>query len=32
MLKANPFKVAQELSDEFGLKIRACYDGMSVKI
>lgn len=32
MLKANPFKVAQELSKELGLKIRACYDGMEVKI
>ena len=32
MLKANPFKVAQELSNELGLKIRACYDGMSIKI
>ncbi|MCU4138173.1 MAG: Ribonuclease BN [Thermodesulfobacteria bacterium] len=32
MLKANPFKVAQELSKELGLKIRACYDGMEIKI
>lgn len=32
MLKANPFKVAQELSNELGLKIRACYDGMNIKI
>jgi len=32
MLKANPFKVAQELSKELGIKIRACYDGMSLKI
>jgi ribonuclease BN (tRNA processing enzyme) len=32
MLRANPFKVAQELSKELGLKIRACYDGMSLKI
>jgi len=32
MIRANPFKVAQELSKELGLKIRACYDGMSLKI
>lgn len=32
MIRANPFKVAQELSKELELKIRACYDGMSIKI
>ena len=32
MIRANPFKVAQELSKELGLKIRAFYDGMSLKI
>ncbi|MEZ0344152.1 MAG: MBL fold metallo-hydrolase [Caldimicrobium sp.] len=28
MLKANPFKVAQSLSSELGLKVLAAYDGM----
>jgi len=32
MLRANPFKVAQQLSQELGLPIKACYDGMSLKI
>ncbi|PMP68709.1 MAG: MBL fold hydrolase [Thermodesulfobacterium geofontis] len=32
MLKVNPFKVAQKLSKDLGLKIRACYDGMEIKI
>ncbi len=32
MLRANPFKVAQNLSKELDIKIRACYDGMSLRI
>ncbi len=32
MLRANPFKVAKELSKELGLKITACYDGMKLDI
>jgi len=32
MLRANPFKVAKELSKELELDIRACYDGMTIKV
>lgn len=32
MLKANPFKIAQELSKELNLNIKACYDGMKIEI
>lgn len=32
MLKANPFKIAQNLSSEFGLKVIAAYDGMRVSL
>lgn len=32
MLKANPFKVAQSLSEEFQIKVISAYDGMKFKI
>jgi len=32
MLKANPFKVAKELSSELGLKVLSAYDGMKVTL
>ncbi|MGC8965861.1 MAG: MBL fold metallo-hydrolase [Caldimicrobium sp.] len=32
MLKANPFRVAQELSSEIGLKVVAAYDGMRITL
>ncbi len=32
MLKANPFKVAQTLSSELGLKVLAAYDGMKLTL
>jgi len=32
MLRANPFKLAKELSKEFGLEIKACYDGMTIRV
>lgn len=32
MLKANPVRVARELSDEFKIEIRAAYDGMEISV
>jgi len=32
MIRANPFKVAKELSEELGLKIVSAYDGMVLKL
>lgn len=32
MIRANPFKVAQDLSKELGLKILAAYDGMKLEL
>jgi ribonuclease BN (tRNA processing enzyme) len=32
MIRANPFKVAKELSEELGLKVVSAYDGMVLKL
>jgi len=32
MLRANPFKVAKRLSEELGLMVKACYDGMKLEV
>jgi len=32
MLRANPFKIAQELSKELGIKILAAYDRMKLDL
>ena len=32
MLRANPFKLARELSQELGLVVKACYDGMKLSL